>query len=131
MLSQLFTLKFKLSLIYSVVFFLVWFYVLSTCPYIFISISLLSRMKCFCIIMYVIYLKLNQPIFLQEALPFFFVFFPFFIIFIRAYNVWVISTPFPLPPPFLLPPLSPLTSCYQGETILSLSLVLLKREYKQ
>jgi hypothetical protein len=52
----------------------------------------------------------------------------FFFLFIGTYNVWVISPPFLLPPP-----LTPLPSppCYQAETILPLSLILLKREYKQ
>jgi hypothetical protein len=49
-----------------------------------------------------------------------FSFFLIFILFICAYNVWVISP--------LLPPLTPR---YQAETLLPLSLILLKREYKQ
>jgi hypothetical protein len=50
--------------------------------------------------------------------------FPFlkFLLFICAYNVWAISPPFSPPPP--LPP-------YLAETILPLSLILWKREYKQ
>jgi hypothetical protein len=55
-----------------------------------------------------------------------------FLLFICAYNVWVISPPFPLPssfPPF--PPSPSLPHRYQAETILPLSLILLKREYKQ
>jgi hypothetical protein len=63
------------------------------------------------------------------------VFLSFFIIFICAYNVWVISSPFPppppLPPPRPAPSLTPPTPRYQAETILPLTLVLLKREYKQ
>jgi hypothetical protein len=56
----------------------------------------------------------------------------FFIIFICAYNVWVISPPFPHPfhyhpTPSLCSPPPP----YQAEAILPLSLILLKREYKQ
>jgi hypothetical protein len=46
-----------------------------------------------------------------------------FLLFICAYNARVISPPFPPPTP--LPP------CYQAETILPLSLILLKRAYKQ
>jgi hypothetical protein len=52
--------------------------------------------------------------------------------FICAYNVWVISPLFPCPlpsPPRPLPPLPP--PCYPTETTLPLSLILLKREYKQ
>jgi hypothetical protein len=59
--------------------------------------------------------------------------FKFLILFICAYIVWVISPPVPLPSP-LAPPapsLTPLTPHYQAETILPLSLILLKREYKQ
>jgi hypothetical protein len=52
-----------------------------------------------------------------------------FILFICAYNVWVISPPFPSPPPLHAPP--PLPSRYPAETILPLSLLFLKREYKQ
>jgi hypothetical protein len=36
-----------------------------------------------------------------------------------------------LPPPSHSLPLPTLTPCYQAETILSLSLILLKRDYKQ
>jgi hypothetical protein len=56
-----------------------------------------------------------------------------FVLFICAYNVWVIASPtaYPLPYPRPAPSLSPLTPCYQAETILPLSLILLKREYKQ
>jgi hypothetical protein len=56
----------------------------------------------------------------------------FCFLFICAYNVWVISPLFP-PPPSLSPAsyLSPPPPRYQAETILPLSLVLLKREYKQ
>jgi hypothetical protein len=50
----------------------------------------------------------------------------YFILFICAYNVWVISPLLPLPSP-----LAPLTPLYQAETILPLPLILLKREYKQ
>jgi hypothetical protein len=53
------------------------------------------------------------------CMPFFSVDFYSFNSFVCAYNVWVISTPF-----------SP-TPCYQAETILPLSLILLKREYNQ
>jgi hypothetical protein len=49
-----------------------------------------------------------------------------FLLFICAYKVWVISPLFPL-----LPPSPPLPPHYQAETILPLSLILLKREYKQ
>jgi hypothetical protein len=52
-------------------------------------------------------------------------FFLIFILLISAYNVWVISPPFPHP--FL----TPLTPWYPAETILPLSLILLKRECKQ
>jgi hypothetical protein len=54
--------------------------------------------------------------------PTLFLFFLIFILFICAYNVWVISNPLPL---------TPLSSRYPAETILPLSLILLKREYKQ
>jgi hypothetical protein len=55
-----------------------------------------------------------------------------FILFICAYNVWVISSPFPPSPSSLFPSLTPhLTPRYPAETILPLSLILLKREYKQ
>jgi hypothetical protein len=56
-----------------------------------------------------------------------------FILFTCAYNVWVISPSFPPPPPFpsQLPPSLPHPPHYQAETILPLSLILLKREYKQ
>jgi hypothetical protein len=50
----------------------------------------------------------------------------FFLLFVCAYNVWVISPFFPPPPPSY-----PQPPYYQAETILSLSLILLKREYKQ
>jgi hypothetical protein len=36
-----------------------------------------------------------------------------------------------LPTPYLIPPYPPLTPHYRAETILPLSLILLKREYKQ
>jgi hypothetical protein len=55
------------------------------------------------------------------------------LLFICAYNSWVISPPCPHPLPYhphhplpLLPP-----PRYPAETILPLSLILLKREYKQ
>jgi hypothetical protein len=57
---------------------------------------------------------------------------PFFLLFICAYNVWVISPPFPHPlpnPP--TPSLSLTYSHHPVETILPLSLISLKREYKQ
>jgi hypothetical protein len=56
-----------------------------------------------------------------------FLFFKIFILFICAYNVWVISLPFPPPPSFLSPLAPSLTPCYPAETILPLSLILLKR----
>jgi hypothetical protein len=57
----------------------------------------------------------------------------FFLLFICAYNVWVISPRFPptsltSPAPSLCPPTPP---HYQAETILPLSLILWKKEYKQ
>jgi hypothetical protein len=57
----------------------------------------------------------------------------FFLLFICAYNVWVFSPPHPLLPPLPnLPSASPpLPPGYQAETILPLSVILLKREYKQ
>jgi hypothetical protein len=57
----------------------------------------------------------------------------FFLLFICAYTVWVISPPFPLPPPLPMPPPPsfPHPPHYQAETILPLSLILLKREYKK
>jgi hypothetical protein len=54
----------------------------------------------------------------------------FFLLFICAYNVWVIAPTFPHPVPYPPPPRSP-PPHYQAETILPLSLILLKREYKQ
>jgi hypothetical protein len=51
-----------------------------------------------------------------------------------AYNAWVISPPCPHPLPYhpLRPlPLPPQPPQYPAETILPLSLILLKREYKQ
>jgi hypothetical protein len=53
--------------------------------------------------------------------------FLFFILFICAYNVWVISHPFPPPPPLHppFPPLPPLNPCYLAEIILPLSLIML------
>jgi hypothetical protein len=62
----------------------------------------------------------------------------FFLLFICAYNLWVIS-PFPLLPPLPPQPLPylpapsfpPTPPFYQAETILPLSIILLKREYKQ
>jgi hypothetical protein len=45
------------------------------------------------------------------------------LLFIYAYNAWLISPPYSLPPP---PPPQ-----YPAETILPLPLILLKREYKQ
>jgi hypothetical protein len=53
-------------------------------------------------------------------------------LFICAYNVWVISPPFPQPLPHPPRPLPlPPPPRYPAETILPLSLILLKREYKQ
>jgi hypothetical protein len=55
-----------------------------------------------------------------------------FLLFICAYNVWVISSPFL--PSTLFPSASslfPLPPHFQAETILPLSLILLKREYKE
>jgi hypothetical protein len=49
-----------------------------------------------------------------------------FFLFICAYNVWVISPLFPY-----LHPYSPPPPHYPAETILALSLILLKTEYKQ
>jgi hypothetical protein len=54
--------------------------------------------------------------------------FIYLFIFIFAYNVWIIS---PLLPPSLSPPSSPPPPHYPARTILPLSLILLKREYKQ
>jgi hypothetical protein len=54
-----------------------------------------------------------------------------FILFICAYNVWVISPPSLRPLPYPPPPLPPLTPRYPAKTILPLSLLLLKTEYKQ
>jgi hypothetical protein len=55
-----------------------------------------------------------------------------FLLFICAYNVWVISPPFPAAPAVPAPPApGPLSPRYQTETILPLSLILLKRECKQ
>jgi hypothetical protein len=68
--------------------------------------------------------------FIQHLL--FYYYFFLFLLFICAYNVWVIATPFPLPTPFSPPPpYPPLPPRYQAETILPLSLILLKRECKQ
>jgi hypothetical protein len=56
-------------------------------------------------------------------------FFLKFLLFICAFNVWSISPAFPLPLPFSpAPSLSPLPPHYQAETILPLSLILLKKE---
>jgi hypothetical protein len=56
-----------------------------------------------------------------------------FILFICAYILCGISPPSPHPLFYLplLPSLPPLTPLYQAEIILPLSLILLKREYKQ
>jgi hypothetical protein len=59
-------------------------------------------------------------------------FFLIVLLFICAYNAWVISPPCPHPLPYYPPcslPLPP-TPWYPAETILPLSLILLKREYK-
>jgi hypothetical protein len=58
----------------------------------------------------------------------FFIIYIYFLLFICAYKAWVISPPCPHP---LHPSLSPLPLQYPAETILPLSLILLKREYKQ
>jgi hypothetical protein len=50
----------------------------------------------------------------------------FFFFFICAYNVWTIS---PLYPP--IPSPSPPLPCFQAETVLPISLILLKTEYEQ
>jgi hypothetical protein len=56
----------------------------------------------------------------------------FFLLLICAYNVWVISPPFPHALPYPpAPSFSPPPPHYPAETILPLSLILLKREYKQ
>jgi hypothetical protein len=65
-------------------------------------------------------------------LQFYFILFFIFILFICAYNVWVISPPSPTPSLTpSAPSLSPLPPHYLAETILPLSLILLKRKYKQ
>jgi hypothetical protein len=57
---------------------------------------------------------------------FFFFLKKFFIsLFLCAYIVWAISSPYPSPPPF---PLNP--PHFEAESVLPLSLILLKREYK-
>jgi hypothetical protein len=55
------------------------------------------------------------------------------LLFICAYKAWVISPPCPHPLPYhpLLPLPTPPPPQYPAETILPLSLILLKREYKQ
>jgi hypothetical protein len=62
----------------------------------------------------------------------YFILFIYLLLFICAYNAWVISPPFSYPFPY--PPtlsLSPPFPRYPAETILPLSLILLKRKYKQ
>jgi hypothetical protein len=62
----------------------------------------------------------------------FFRFFLIFILLICAGNVWVISLPFPYSLSYPLHPLPlPPTPSLPGRNILPLSLILLKREYKQ